>query len=152
MWKKGGNDGEGIDQPLALAALVLLIYTETGHMYSQARVQLYKVTTEALSRHSEALSSCPRVAPNVVLCFATAPLHRARTFLFGRGSTAPDDAGISGISRLELAVIPFMAPSAPSAPSAPGTFGTRHPRHQVPSVPAIFDVLPPVATCTRREL
>ena len=98
--EEGGNEGEGIDQPPALAALVLLIYTETSHMYSQARVQLYKVSTEALSMHSDALSSCPRVAPNAVLCFTTAPLHRARTFLFGRGSTAPDDAGISGISRL----------------------------------------------------
>ena len=48
-----------INQPLALAALVLLIYMETSHMYSQTRVQLYKVSTEALSVLSEALSSCP---------------------------------------------------------------------------------------------
>ena len=71
------------------------------------------------------MSSCPRVAPNAVLCFATAPLHRARTFLFGRGSTAPDDAGISGISRLELAVILFCDTlGAPISFGAPGTFGT----------------------------
>ena len=149
---------------------MLLIYTETGHMYSQARVQLYKVTSEALSRHSEGLSSWPRVAPNVVLCFATAPLHRARTFLFGRGSTAPDDAGISGISRLGASRYPLHGTfGAPISFGTPGTFGSRHHRrakhqaqrtpsdlrHGTPSVPGTactFGLrhLPPVATCTRQ--
>ena len=59
-----------INQPLALAALVLLIYMETSHMCSQTRVLLYKVSTEALSMLSEALSSClPRRSKRCTLLY-----------------------------------------------------------------------------------
>ena len=99
MWKKGGNEGEESD-PLRWLPWCSL-YTWRPVTCTAKRGYNF---IKCLPKHCRCIAKhcrvVPRVAPSVVLCFATAPLHRARTFLFGRGSTAPDDAGISGISRL----------------------------------------------------